>query len=177
MYELIQHSHSSPCRYPINIERRHFVDFRHFGEDDQGDSTTYTFCNTLRTLLLVLSRGGDPLLSNFSFFGRSGLVGCVAFRSSVSLGTGVFSLETYLRYHLFFSSPLLLYIRLVALMLTCCCVLGVLSLVSCISSSCPSPSYCIWFSAVASGAEFWGVTVFIVLLLSVFSYSDICHCS
>ena len=85
MYEIVQHSHSPSYRATINIERRHFINFRHFGKVNQGDSAIYTFFTTLRTLVLLLSRGGDFLLSNFTFFGRLGLVGCAAGKSPASM--------------------------------------------------------------------------------------------
>jgi len=93
MYELVQHSHSptTPSRHTNNIERRYFINCRHFGMVNQGDSAIYNFFTTLRTLLLLLSRGGDPLLSNFSFFGRLGLMGCAARKSSASIGARVFT--------------------------------------------------------------------------------------
>jgi len=177
MYEIIQHSHSSPCRYPINIERPHFMDFRHFGEVDQGGSATYIFSNTLRTLLLLLSRGGDPLLSNLRFFGRLRLVGCVAFGPSVSLGTGVFSSKHTSVTICTFSLPSFSTSEWSPSCWTCCCVLGAPSLIPSVSFSCPLRHIPFDSPLLAPVPRSGGVAVFILLLLSVSSRPDTCLCS
>jgi hypothetical protein len=66
VYELVQNPHSPPCGHTIIIDRPHFINFRHFGNVNRGDSAYYTFFITLLTLLLLLPVD-DPLLSILGF--------------------------------------------------------------------------------------------------------------
>ena len=98
----------------------------------------YTFFNTLFTLLLLLSRGDAPLLSNFSFFGRLDLVGCAAVKPSASTRAGV---STAKHAPVSTDSSPLPFSSTSDWLPSCwtCCVIGVLYLVSSVSFSCPLP--------------------------------------
>lgn len=88
MYELVQNPHSPPCGHTIIIDRPHFINFRHFGNVNRGDSAYYTFFHHAphSTPTLTCWRS-SPF--HLRFFGPLGLVGCAVVEPSASMGPGV----------------------------------------------------------------------------------------